>query len=396
MKRSAKWSQAWVFYLTASLLFASSFLRSLVLYHDAPIIGQVIFLLSVWLLLFLGELVLSKWPQFSWHFAIYLVSQISLVLVLLFLPNSSDYFAVLLCILSMQVIRHWKLNVSAIVIGLFTLLLMLPLVKIYGTFNGIAFALIYTGANTILAFFAVTTRRAQLARAENQALVQQLQETNCQLEAYSKRLEQLAAARERQRLARELHDAVTQTIFSMTLTTQSAALLLDRDPSRVGEQLARLGYLAQHALSEMRMLIAELGRDKTGEGTLAARLRQHLADRQMPDGLSITLETEGAESLATVEEQSLFRIAQEALNNIVKHADASQACIRLHLTEPFWIEIQDNGRGFDSDQVRNGGRLGLTSMRERAAEIGWELQIITCPWEGTRIRVEKSARERRV
>jgi signal transduction histidine kinase len=189
-----------------------------------------------------------------------------------------------------------------------------------------------------------------------------------------------------------LHDSVTQTIFSMTLTTQSALLLLERDPGRVGAQLERLSQLAQNALSEMRVLISRLRPEKIAEGGLVAALRQHLADRHFPENLSIALQVEGdpLARLAPAEEQSLFRIAQEALNNIVKHAQASQARIRLHLAEPFWMEIEDQGQGFDLQRARNSGRVGLVSMHERAAEIGWKLQVITAPGAGTRIRVEKT------
>jgi signal transduction histidine kinase len=227
--------------------------------------------------------------------------------------------------------------------------------------------------------------------------MQQLQEANRQLQAYSKRLQRLAVARERHRLARELHDSVTQTIFSMTLTTQSAVLLLDRDPGRVGAQLDRLTQLAQGALSEMRVLISELRPEKVAEGGLVAVLRQHLADRPMPENLLVSLEVEGdpLARLSPAEERGLFRIVQEALNNIVKHARASQACVRLRLAEPAWIEIQDQGQGFDLRQARNSGRVGLASMRERAAEIGWNLQITTSPGAGTHIRVEKKPPEGR-
>jgi signal transduction histidine kinase len=93
------------------------------------------------------------------------------------------------------------------------------------------------------------------------------------------------------------------------------------------------------------------------------------------------------------EEQSLFRIVQEALNNVAKHAQAGKARVQLHLTEPIWIEIEDKGRGFDLRQVETSGRVGLFSMRERAEEIGWDLHIKTSPGRGTCVRVEKLPKE---
>jgi signal transduction histidine kinase len=89
----------------------------------------------------------------------------------------------------------------------------------------------------------------------------------------------------------------------------------------------------------------------------------------------------------------LFHIAQEALNNVLKHAGTSQARVRLHLREPFWMEIEDHGRGFDLQYTQRSGHVGLVSMREWAVEIGWALQIETFPSAGTRVRVQKSGLE---
>ncbi len=387
MKRSAGWLYRWIFNLAAGFLFGATVLRSLLRYRDSPELGQVLGLLTIWLILLVSVTPISRrWPAYFW---IYLILQIILVVTLLLIPGYPDYFAILFGILSMQIMQRFGPRSGALWIGLFALLTIVSLVKTYGASQAIAFALIFTAINALLGSFALTTQRAQAARAHNQALAQEWQETNRQLQAYSKQVEQLVVARERHHLARELHDSVTQTIFSMTLTAQSALLLLKHDPKRVSEQLDRLNQLSQSALSEMRVLISKLRPEKMAEGDLAAALRLHLVERHLPENLVITLEVEGGQSLAAVEEQSLFRITQEALNNIVKHAQASQARIRLHLVEPLWIEIEDHGRGFDVRQVQNSSRVGLISMRERAAEIGWNLQINSSPGAGTRIRVEK-------
>jgi signal transduction histidine kinase len=235
MKRSADGPYQWIFYLTAAFLFGGYALRALLVYRDNPALSQVLELLAAWLGLFASETTISR--RWSGYFPIYLVLQTILVVVLLSLPGSPDYFAVLFAILGMQVMQRFAPRLGAVWIGLWALLMALALAESYGVARAIAFALIYTFMNVFLAFYALTTRRAQTARARNQALAQELQEANRQLQATSTQLERLAVARERQRLARELHDSVTQTIFSMTLTTQSALLLLDRDPSRVGAQL---------------------------------------------------------------------------------------------------------------------------------------------------------------
>lgn len=387
MKLPTAWSSQWISSLTVACLFAAALLRSILAYRDATTIAIAIGLQMIWLILFAGETALSR--RWQWYFPIYLVLQTFLVLTLLFMPHPADYFAVLFFILSMQIVHHFNNRSATIWIGAFTLLMSIPLANDYGIFKGIAFALIYTAGNALLASYALATRRAQQARTQNQELARQAQETNRRLRDYSTQRERLVAVRERQRLARELHDSVTQTIFSMTLTTQSALLLLERDPGRVGAQLARLNQLAQSALSEIRTLISQLRPAQIGEPGLEPKLRQHLAERHLPENLAVALEVEGTQALTPAEEQVIFRIVQEAVNNIVKHAQASHAWIRLHRAEPFWIEIEDDGCGFDQSQVQTSGRVGLASMRERAAEIGWSLRINTSPGAGTRVRVEK-------
>ena len=393
MKRSADRSYQWIFYLTAGFLFGAVLLRSLLVYRNDPELWPVLGLLAVWLVLFASEAAISpRWPR---YFPIYLALQTGLVVVLLARPGRRDYFAVLFAVLGMQAMQRLNPKTGALWIGLFTPLTALLLLKPYGAFQAIALAVIFAALNIFVASYALATRRAQAARAQNQALALELQEANRQLQAYSQQLEQLAVTRERHRLARELHDSVTQTIFSMTLTTQSALLLLDRDPNQASAQLDRLNQLSQSALAEMRVLISELRPEKVTEGGLAAALRRHLADRRMPESLAVSLEVEGDQTLNLAEEQGLFRIAQEALNNIVKHAQASEAHIRLHLAEPaWWMEIQDQGQGFDLERARNSGRVGLVSMGERAAEIGWNLRIITAPGAGTCVRVEKPSEAR--
>ncbi len=382
LRRSADWSYRWVPYLAASLLFGVALLRSLLVYQDRATLVPALGLQIAWLFLFVSQAVFSR--RLAAFFPIYLVLQTLLVIALLFLPLPSDYFAVLFCVLSMQIMQRFTPRLGALWIGSFTPLMVVPLASAYGIARGIAFALIYTAGNALLASYALATRRADQARAQNQTLARHAQETNRQLQALSTQREQLAIVRERQRLARELYDSVTQTIFSMTLTTQSALLLLERDPGRVGAQLARLNQLAQSALAEMRVLISQLRPGQIAEGGWVAALRRHLAERHLPENLAVSLQVEGEQTLSPAEEQGLFRIAQEALNNIVKHARASQAHIRLHLAAPFWIEIEDDGRGFDLSRAQTSKRVGLVSMRERATEIGWDLQIATTPVDDQR------------
>jgi signal transduction histidine kinase len=237
-------------------------------------------------------------------------------------------------------------------------------------------------------------REAETARQESQTLLAELQETHRELQVYAAQAEELAAAEERNRLARELHDSVTQTIFSMTLTAESTRILLERDPTRVAAQLDRLLELAQSALAEMRSLISHLRPKTVAEEGLVHALRRHVAERGDRDGLTVALNLEGFEEadrrLSPETEEALFRIVQEALNNVVKHAHTDQAEIRLRLSDELAsLLVEDFGVGFDPTHLRSGAsHLGLTSMRERVKALGGRLEIESQAGVGTRITVE--------
>ena len=383
-KLSVSHSFQWVFYLVSSFYFGAVFLRSILIYQDSPDLIRVLGMLLLWLALFASEPGITR--RWSGYFPMYVLLQTILIFLLLNTP--ADFFASLFASLSMQVMLRFNPKVWAAWILLWTLGMAILMANAYGS-QTIALVLIYTAGNVFYSAYSRATRRAQEARVQNQSLAQELEEANQKLQAYSRQLEQLAVARERNRLARDLHDSVTQTVFSMTLATQSALLLLDRDPDRVEAQLDRLSQLAQSALAEMQLLITELRPAERTEGRLAVDLKRYLADARFSENLSVSLEVEGEPSLTPAEEQGLFHIVQEALNNIVKHAQASKAQVRLHLSEPVWIEIQDCGQGFDLQRAQRSGRVGLQSMCERAAEVGWGLQIRTSPGAGTCIRVAK-------
>jgi len=390
MKRLFDRSPQWIFYLVTSFYLGTVFLRSILVYQGSPELFMALGILFVWSVLSVSEPAISKrWSKYA---PIYLALQTGLIFILLGMPGYTDFFAIPFAILSMQVIFMLNPKIWIVWIGMCALVTAMLLVKTYGS-QTFALVLLYTAGNVFYGFYARATRRAQEMHSENLALASELQEANQKLRTYSTQVEQLVVAKERNRLARDLHDSVTQTVFSMTLATQSATLLLERDPERVGAQLDRLNQLARNALSEMGLLISELKPEEAGREGLVATLRNYLTGGHFPENITIGLEVQGEQALVLTEEQSLFHIIQEALNNIVKHSRASEAQIRIHLAEPMWIEVEDNGTGFDLQQAQGSGRVGLPAMRERAEEIGWDLQIRTSPGIGTCVRVEKLSDE---
>jgi signal transduction histidine kinase len=341
-------------------------------------------LLLAWLILFAGvERFKGRW---SGYFPLYLGLQSVVLVILLSMAEPADFFAVLFAVAGAQAMQRYRARLGAAVVAVFVPLMALSLRKTHAPADTVVLVLTYTAVMVLLSSYGLAARRAGAARARNQALLGELTDATGRLEAYSVRLERLAVARERQRLMRDLHDSVTQTIFSMTLTSRAALLLLERDPTRVGTQLERLEQQTRDAQAEMRALVSELN-PKESDETLAVVLERHCADRVLRDGLAVSLQVEGEGKLSAAEERNLFRIAQEALNNVAKHSGAAAAMVRLRLSDPQRLEIEDQGIGFDPGRAKPGPGLGLEGMRERAAEIGWRLEMTSAPGAGTRLTV---------
>jgi len=197
---------------------------------------------------------------------------------------------------------------------------------------------------------------------------------------------ELAASEERAHLARELHDSVTQALFSMTLQSRSLELLVERDPAKVPGKLAELRELQREALAEMRALIFELRPGNLREHGLVPALRTHAAALSGRIGLPIVVEAGfGDERLSPDVEEALYRIAQEALHNIVKHAGARQAQVEIARgADGIRIRVQDDGHGFDPQAVPD-GHLGLAGMRARAERLGGQFLITSEIGSGTTV-----------
>ncbi len=205
------------------------------------------------------------------------------------------------------------------------------------------------------------------------------------------RAQEVAALEERQRLARELHDSVSQAIYGLNLYAEAAGRMLSAgDTTSAGKYLAEIRSTAREALQEMRLLIFELRPPVLAEQGLVGALRARIESvERRTRGLTTTFTTESYERLAPEVEDALYRIAQEALNNAVKYAQAH--AITLTLRQDMCatvLEVVDNGAGFDLTAVPAEGRLGLAGMRERATQVGATLTIESAPHQGTRVRAE--------
>jgi signal transduction histidine kinase len=203
---------------------------------------------------------------------------------------------------------------------------------------------------------------------------------------------ELTVMAERSRLARELHDAVAQKLFSLRLTAQAAVALANRDPARVPAELAQVERLAADAIGELRSVIFELRPADLEEDGLIASLRKHVEMLGRVYDARLTFHGDGdIGHLSDERELTLFRIAQEAVHNALRHAHAREVALRLRREGPLVaLTITDDGAGFDLAAAGRDG-LGLTSMRDRAKEVGGVLTIESAPGSGTVVKVEVPA-----
>jgi nitrate/nitrite-specific signal transduction histidine kinase len=203
--------------------------------------------------------------------------------------------------------------------------------------------------------------------------------------------QQLAVIEERTRLARDLHDSVTQSLYGVTLFAEAAGRLLALGQiESAGEHLQELQQTAQEALQEMRLLIFELRPSVLAESGLVAALQARLETVEGRAGLETSFKVEGADQRIAPEiEEGLYRISQEALNNALKHAQARRIQVFLRQNQStVLLEIIDDGLGFEPSLARQQGGLGLRGMEERAARMGADLSVRSRPGAGTQVRVE--------
>jgi signal transduction histidine kinase len=200
----------------------------------------------------------------------------------------------------------------------------------------------------------------------------------------------LAVVEERNRLARELHDSVTQSLYSLVLfagASQEAWLAGDVEP--IMHHVSRIEEVAQHALREMRLLIHELRPPALKQAGLLGALQQRLDMVERRVGITADLEIEGSVDLPPSTEDAVYRVAQEALNNALRHASATRVAVRIrtHIGH-FALDVIDNGVGFAPSAVEHAGGMGLQGMRDRAEQMAGTLTLVSSPGQGTKISLD--------
>jgi len=198
---------------------------------------------------------------------------------------------------------------------------------------------------------------------------------------------EVAVLEERQRLARDMHDAVSQTLFTANVIAEALPMQWERDPDKGQEGLTKITQLIRGALSEMRTLIVELRPDTLAKSDLGILINQIAEGATSYSEFTLAVNISGRHNLPEDVQLTFFRVTQEIFNNIVKHARASHITVDFeNKGDEVFLKIQDDGRGFDPDEVKS-GRLGLVIMRERTNSIGARLDIDSQLNQGTTVQV---------
>ena len=373
------------FYLT----YAAASARAILTLWNDPGFGILIGLLAVYLASMLAEPFLIH-RSLSW-LHVFNALQAGIALFLLLFVGRLDYFSLLFIPVCAQSVLNLPLKKALVWIGAICLAMEIALLARFPLDESAGYVIIYPTAIFLFTGLCYLALEAEKAQNRSEALLADLQIANRKLQDYAAQVEALAAANERNRLARELHDSVTQIIFGLTLSAQAARILLDRDPGRVAGQLDHIQGLAQNALAEMRSLIQQLHPNPASGDDLVTRLRRLAVERQSADGLVVEITIQGERPLPANITNELFRIVQEALNNIVKHAHTDHAVISLELDQGnrVALSIEDHGIGFDPHKINAmPGHLGLTSISERVQALGGQLRVNSQPGKGTRLEVK--------
>jgi signal transduction histidine kinase len=244
--------------------------------------------------------------------------------------------------------------------------------RIFGVF-GMNYCHVRTFSESDIRLFNALAQRAAIA-IQNAHLYEQA--------------EQAATLEERQRLARELHDAITQSLYSLVLLAEAGRRYMNAgNQEQVQHHLGRMGETAQQALKEMRLLVYELRPPALTNTGLSGAIRHRLNAVEKRAGMKVRFIEEGVIDLPPGIEEQVYRLVQEALNNTLKHANAHNISIVLRqIPQQFELELQDDGQGFCVEEANTGG-IGLASMHERAERIMAALEIDSTPGKGTVIRV---------
>jgi signal transduction histidine kinase len=280
--------------------------------------------------------------------------------------------------------RFWVVLAFCGGTALLELVLAVPLAARGGPPWLMVLALVFVRCLLFILVGVLVVRLMEGQRAQREALSQ----ANARLARYASTLEQLAVSRERNRLARELHDTLAHSLSAVAVQLEAVNALWESEPLQARTMLEQSLTTTRQGLDEARRAIRALRSaplEDLGLVLAVANLAEAVATRA---GLELELRVpEGVEGLAPAVEQAFYRVAEEALANVVRHAQAHHIALRLEQSGPrLSLTVSDDGRGFNPSDVVLEGHYGLRGIRERAEMVGGKLEILSRPGQGTMLR----------
>jgi signal transduction histidine kinase len=326
---------------------------------------------------------------------VYLFVQTAIICTFALITPSVDFWSALFFPLVVQVTLNFPQRTGFVITGAFTVIMAVLMLLGPGPEVGLPLIFLNGVGYFLFAAFIAIIREAEEAREESQkrqAELQQEVEQRVQVEEALRKSEmEKAIATERSRLARELHDSVTQSLYSLTLFTEAARQMAENAGYEgIERQIGQIGRIGLQALKEMRLLVYELRPPELKQEGIIRALRQRLEAVEGRAGVEarVVVDAEEFGRLPRAVELGLYRIAQEALNNALKHAAATSVAVYLRKKDSrVKLEIVDDGLGFQPKDVRNRGGMGLESIVQRAEGFGGTAIIRSAPGEGTNVKV---------
>jgi len=318
----------------------------------------------------------------------YLAAQSLIIIGLSFLePAASDNLQILFFVLSAQSMLFLPIRTAVFWIVAFSIISISGYMILFDITEHLGM-LTVIGGFLFFGTFGAALRQSNQARQESQRLLAELRAANDQLRAYTRQAEQLAVSEERNRLAREMHDALGHRLTVAVVQLEGAQRLIPQDPTRAGEIVGRMRAQLKQALAELRQTITTLRQPELEPvpADTAAALTQLVYTFQEATGLPVHL-TLPAElpPLPDAHRHAIFRAAQESLTNVQRHAAADNAWLEISLApQEIILTVADDGHGF-TDEASD-GRFGLVGLRERAETLHGRLTLDRAPQGGAAVR----------
>jgi signal transduction histidine kinase len=325
-----------------------------------------------------------------WRNLLYFGLQLAITTAILYLARLSGFISLLLFPLASNALEMLPRRLAVAVWIILIVIFVTVAALLAGWATAFSAGMVVTAGLAFVVAFTYFALSERTARQEVERLAAELSAANQKLREYAAQVDELATARERNRVAREIHDSLGHFLTVINVQLEAATLLVERDVPRTLEAMYKAKSLAQEGLSEVRRSVAALRASPTASRPLPEAV-EALAEELRAAGIIANLQVNGQpRPMPPAAELALYRAAQEALTNIRKHARASRVDLRLDYVPggPVRLRVQDNGVGAVQGAVEANGGFGLLGLRERLQLVGGQVQLHTAPGEGFTLEVE--------